>query len=145
MLGLCFLFLPRKVPGDGRKNSHERKITERDGGRRRGRETETERERSLSLVINERAIVCFCFFVHKDGGRGDKASDAYEQCLGSLFHTRDLELCKSRNCTMLNTCEGYRWRSWHVGRPQNDHLKPLIPIMSSSSTRLSVYSLSEVT
>lgn len=41
MFSLCFLASTEKVSGDGRKNSHEREITERD----RGRERERPRER----------------------------------------------------------------------------------------------------
>lgn len=54
MFSLCFLSSTKKVSGDGRKNSHEREITETDRGRGRGRES----DRNTSLVINACAIVC---------------------------------------------------------------------------------------
>lgn len=53
MFGLCFLSSTERVSGDGEKNSHERKITERDRGRR-----QRERDGNSSLVINACAIVC---------------------------------------------------------------------------------------
>lgn len=88
MFGLCFLSSTEKVSGDSEKNSHERKITERDRGRR-------QRERARwKLVLGDQCMCycLFCFFVRKDEGRGEEASEAHEQCLGPLEQMPDHKL-----------------------------------------------------
>lgn len=91
MFSLCFLASTEKVSGDGRKNSHEREITERDRGRER--ERPRERERWKLVLADQCECYClFCFFVHKGEGRREKASDAHEQCLGPLCKMSDHKL-----------------------------------------------------
>lgn len=91
MFSLCFLASTEKVSGDGRKNSHEREITERDRGRER--ERPRERERWKLVLADQCECYClFCFFVHKGEGRREKASDAHEQCLGPLCQMSDHKL-----------------------------------------------------
>lgn len=87
MFGLCFLSSTERVSGDGEKNSHERKITERDRGRR-------QREARWKLVLGDQCMCycLFCFFVRKDEGRGEEASEAHEQCLGPLEQMPDHKL-----------------------------------------------------
>lgn len=51
-------------------------------------EAEGERERQKLVLGDQCMFYClFCFFVDKDEGRGEEASDAYEQCLGPLYQT----------------------------------------------------------
>lgn len=74
MFSFVVLSPTEKVSGDGRKKSHERRITETDRGRRREREQH-------KLVLGDQCMFYCLFgsFVHKDEGRGEEASDACEQ------------------------------------------------------------------
>lgn len=83
MFGLCFLSSTERVSGDGEKqprkeNYRERQREEAEGAR-------------WKLVLGDQCMCycLFCFFVRKDEGRGEEASEAHEQCLGPLEQMPD--------------------------------------------------------
>lgn len=77
----------------------------------------------------------FCFFVHKDEGRGEEASDAYEQCWGLLNQPPDHKLeikvtalLPECRCVRVSYFILYIWKCW-----QTSNLSPLLFLLKSNT------------